>query len=175
VEKMEYKKIIEKNNYENNRQDNKENVSEMNRQDSPQPKTEDIMKDKDTLKDKDRDVANNNDQKQTLNSAINMSELIKIEKNKISAYKRMLKSRKFITRISALQILRKKTEYAKILMNEIINVMDDEHSTVRQLAEKIVRENATENDIETLKIKKEMEPRLTGVIEEIIRKLKKDK
>jgi|GEM_PF-5937484 len=53
--------------------------------------------------------------------------------------------------------------------------MDDEHSTVRQLAEKIVRENATENDIETLKIKKEMEPRLTGVIEEIIRKLKKDK
>lgn|GEM_PF-5640956 len=117
---MEYKKIIEKNNYENNRQDNKENVSEMNRQDSPQPKTEDIMKDKDTLKDKDRDVANNNDQKQTLNSAINTSELIKIEKNKISAYKRMLKSRKFITRISALQILRKKTEYAKILMNEII-------------------------------------------------------
>ena len=170
---MEYKKIIEKNNYENNKQENKESISEMNKQYSPQSKTEDIMKNKDMLKDKDRAVANNNDQKQTLNAAINTSEPTKIEKNKTSAYKRMLKSRKFITRINALQILRKKTEYAKILMNEIINVMDDEHSTVRQLAQKIVRENATENDIETLKIKNEIEPRLTGVIEEIIKKIEK--
>jgi len=170
---MEYKKIIEKNNYENNKQENKESVSEMNKQYSPQLKTEDIMKDKDMLKDKDRCVANNNDQKQTLNAAINTSEPTKIEKNKISAYKRMLKSRKFIARIKALEILRKKTEYAKILMNEIINVMDDEHKTVRQLAQKIVMENATENDIETLKIKKEIEPRLTGVIEEMMKKIEK--
>jgi len=109
------------------------------------------------------------------NTLTNSNNKTNIVENKIKAYKKMFKSKKFITRINVLRILKRKEEYAKILINEIIDLIDDEHSTVSQFAQDIVKENATENEIEKLNKKKEIEPKLTSIIDQIIKKIEEKK